>query len=163
MVAILGEYGFQGGNGTDLSGRLGVADFQTIGLNQIPDNKLLIVTGLDIGDEDLIRTKRLYELLLIGKDIGLMFIAEIIIDHAPDRGIAGTGYKSNDLNGVLTIENIIDSVSAAYLYGIDLIEIKIGCGTGNVRLRQISLVFLVRDQVPDRNLLKMHIRHVVAE
>ncbi len=51
-----------------------VADFQTIGLNQIPDNKLLIVTGLNIGNEDLIRTKRLYKLLLIGKDIGLMFI-----------------------------------------------------------------------------------------
>ena len=91
-----------------------------------------------------------------------MFIAQIIIDHAPDGCISGTGDHCNDLNRVLAVKHIIDPVSAADLYRIDLMKIKVRCSTGNMRLRQIPLIFLIGYEVLDRYFFKVHIRYVAA-
>ena len=56
-----------------------------------------------------------------------MLIYQIIINHAPYRGVAGTGYKGNDLNGVLSVKYIINAVASADLDWIYLIQVKVFC------------------------------------
>ena len=132
---------------------------QTVRLHQISNHKLFLVLSLQVRYENFKRRKVLCEFHLIGKDIGFMFIAQIIIDHAPYRSFARAGSKCNNFNGMLPVKNIIDPVSSADLYGIDLKQIEVFCRFLNTRLRQIPLIILVRNQVFDWNFLEMNIRH----
>ena len=56
--------------------------------------------------------------------IHILLITQLIIDHAPYRCISRPGNKSNDLNRVLSVEYIVDPITAADLYRIDLIPVS---------------------------------------
>ena len=53
-------------------------------------------------------------LLLFGKDVGFMLVTEMIVDHAPNRGIPGAGYKCYGFYGMLSVEYIVVSIAAAH-------------------------------------------------
>ena len=73
------------------------------------------------------------------------------------------GYSSNDLYGVLTIKDIVDTITAAHLYRVDLVQVEILDGFFNLSLRQWPLVFLIRYEIFDRDLLEVDIRNKSAE
>lgn len=102
-------------------------------------------------------------LLLFCKDMRFMLIAEMIVNHAPDRRITGIGYKSYCLNRVLTIKYIINSITAADLYGINLMQIKFVGYLENLRFGQGALIILTRHQIFDWYLLEYHVRHIRIE
>ena len=72
-----------------------------------------------------------------------MFIAKVIIDHAPNRRLSGTRDKGDDLNCMLPVEHIVDSISATDFYRVDLVKIKISRSTSDVCLGQIALIVLI--------------------
>jgi len=65
----------------------------------------------------------------------------------------------NDFNGVLAVEYVVDTISTAHFDRVNLIKIKVGNSSSNMRLRQISLVVLVGYQVLYRDLFKVDIRN----
>ena len=86
-----------------------------------------------------------------------MLVVEIIIDHAPDRGVSrarGVGY---DFNGVLPVKDIVNAIPSADLDWVDLIKIEVGNCPSNMRLGQVPLIILVRYKVLYRYLLKLDI------
>ena len=89
-----------------------------------------------------------------------MLIIQIVIDHTPDRSITGTGYCCYDLYGMLTIKNVIDAVSAADFYRIDMIQVKVFNSFLNVLHREITLIILAGNKVFDRYLFKYDIRYI---
>ena len=163
VISVLFIYLLHSRNCTDCADAFLCAESQTVRFNQVPNNQLLIVTCFYVRHKDLIRNKRFHKLLLIRKDIGFMLIIQIVINHAPYRSITRSGYLRNNLNGMLTIKHIVDSVAAAYFHWIDLVQIEIGCCFGNMRMRQYTLILLVRNQVPDWNLLKVNLWHIYTE
>ena len=91
-----------------------------------------MITRLNICSENIIRRERADIFALVRKDIGFVRILQIIIDHAPDRCISRSGNHRNNFNCVLSVENIIHSIPATYLYRIDLIDIKVFCRMENL-------------------------------
>ena len=75
------------------------------------DVQFFIVSSLDIRHKYLIGKQGFYVFHLVSKDVCFMFILKIIIDHAPNRRFSGTGNQRNDLNRMLTIENVVDPIS----------------------------------------------------
>ena len=67
------------------------------------------------------------------------------------------------LYGVLTIKDIVDTITAAHLYRVDLVQVEILDGFFNLSLRQWPLVFLIRYEIFDRDLLEVDIRNKSAE
>ena len=80
----------------------------------------VIVASFDVCVENLIWSKTTDVFHLICKDVRLGLIGEIIIYHAPYGSFAGTGRKSDSLDRVLAVENIIDTVAAADLIILQL-------------------------------------------
>ena len=70
-------------------------------------NHLLLITGFYMRMIDLIRHKVLDMLLLIRKDVGLVLVTKVIIDHAPDGCFTRAGLFCNNLNGMLTVKDIV--------------------------------------------------------
>ena len=58
---------------------------------------------------------------------------------------------------MLTVENIVDSITAADLHRIDLEDVKILRSFLNVCLGKVALVILIGNQILYGDLLKMHI------
>ena len=100
---------------------------------------------------------------LIGKNIRLILVVQVVVDHAPDRAVAGTGDRSDDFDRMLSVKNIVDPISSAYLDRIDLVEIKVGNSTFDLRLRQGALVILIGYQISDWDQLKMDIWNKAGE
>ena len=105
-----------------------------------------------------IRKKRLNIFLLIGKGVCFHGIIHIVIDHAPNWRISGTRYGGDNFNGMLTIENIVDPITAAYLYRVDLQKVEVSDSSADVLLGKVALVFLVGYQVADWYFFKSYIR-----
>ena len=84
----VGTNGFQGGDATNTPGCFGGGDLQTIASNQVPNDKLIGITGLQVGHKHFIGKQRLDILHLVCKDVCLVFIAKIVIDHAPHGSIS---------------------------------------------------------------------------
>lgn len=59
---------------------------------------------------------------------------------------------------MLPVKNVIDTVSATHLDGIDLAQIEICGGSLYMRLRQTALIILIGNKVFDWDLFKMNIR-----
>ena len=64
---------------------------------------------------------------------------------------------------MLTIKDIVDTITAAHLYRVDLVQVEILDGFFNLSLRQWPLVFLIRNEIFDRDLLEVDIRNKSAE
>ena len=64
---------------------------------------------------------------------------------------------------MLTIKDIVDTITAAHLYRVDLVQVEVLDGFFNLRLRQWPLVFLIRYEIFDWNLLEVDIRNKSAE
>ena len=60
-------------------------------------------------------------LLLIRKDVGLVLVTKVIIDHAPDGRFTRAGLFCNNLNGMLAVKDIIGTFPSTDLNGIDLV------------------------------------------
>lgn len=43
----------------------------------------------------------------------------------------------------LRYKNVVDPISSADFYGIDLVQIKVRCSTGDMSLREVTLIILV--------------------
>ena len=50
---------------------------------------------------------------------------------------------------MLTVDHIVFSVPATYLYRIDLVRIKVLCGFADLFFRQLPLIFLITDKLFD--------------
>jgi hypothetical protein len=61
---------------------------------------------------------------------------------------------------MLPIENKVKPITSAYLYGIDLVEIKVRGSPADVEIRYWALIRLVGKKVSDRNQFEMHIGHI---
>ena len=64
---------------------------------------------------------------------------------------------------MLTVKDIVDSIAAAYLYWVDLVQIEILNGLFNLRLLQWPLVLLIGNKVLNRDLFKVDIRYKSAQ
>ena len=64
---------------------------------------------------------------------------------------------------MLTIKDIVDTITAAHLHRVDLVQVEILDGFFNLCLRQWPLVFLIRYEIFDRDLLEVDIRNKSAE
>ena len=89
-----------------------------------------------------------------------MLILQIIINHAPYGRFTGTGNQSDNLNRMLPVKNIIDVISAADFYGIDLLEIEICSRFLNVFDGKVALIFLAGNKVINRNLFEKYVWHI---
>ena len=89
------------------------------------------------------REQGLNEFLLISKDVGFVLIFEIVINHTPYRGFTRTRNKGNNLDGVLSVENIVNSVTFTNLYRVDLVKVEVFRSLFNMGNREISLIILV--------------------
>ena len=158
VVSVFVIDAFQCRYRTDGSG-CGVCGYgKVIGFYKVLDNQLLIISSFHVCHENLIGQERLNIFLLIGEDVCFMCIHKIVIDHAPHGCFTGTGYKGNDFNGVLSVKYIVDAVPATDLYRIYLIQIKVcGCLL-NVFYGQVTLIFLIGNQILYGNQLIMDIR-----
>ena len=83
VVAVFVMDGLKCGNGTDTARNRRWGDGKIVGFHQITDDKLLIITGLDVCHEYFIGQQGLYIFHLVCKNVGFMLIHEIIIDHTP--------------------------------------------------------------------------------
>ena len=83
VVAVFVMDGFKRGNGTDTARNRRRGDGKVVGFHQITDDKLLIITGLDVCHEYFIGQQGFYIFHLVCKNVGFMLIHEIIIDHTP--------------------------------------------------------------------------------
>ena len=128
-------YVFQGGNCAYPARRSIRCNLQIIGFHQILYDKLLVITGFDICHKYLIWQERFGIFHLVSENISLPGINKVIIYHAPHRSFTGTGHKCNNLNGMLTVKDIIYTIPAAYFYRVDLIYIEVGSGLFNMLLR----------------------------
>ena len=63
--------------------------------------------------------------LLIGKNLCLSLVEEVIEDHAPYRSVTRTGGIGNNLYSMLTIKDIVDTIAPADFDWIDLVEVKV--------------------------------------
>ena len=150
-------YVFKRGNSADYAVVPYLTDGKRIGLHQIFNDQLFLIPGLHICHKYFVWFERLYKLHLVGEDIRLVFVVQIIVDHTPDGCFARTGGQCDDLYRVLSIENIVDSVSTADLYRIDLVQIKMSGGIQHMLFRNITLVLLIGYEVLDGNLFKVDI------
>jgi len=132
-------------------------------LNQILYDQLLIVPRLNICHEDLIWKERLDVFLLVCEDIRLLGIFELVVDHAPDWRITGSRHGCDDLNCMLAVEHIVDTVTSADFHRVDLIEVKMLSRPFNMGQGQVPLIFLVGNQILDGYLLKMYIRYKLLQ
>ena len=121
VIAIFIVDIFKGCNSTDTARSRGGCNGKIIGFHQITDDELLIIAGLYVCHEYFIRQQGLYIFHLVCEDICFVFISKVIIDHAPYRCLPGSRNEGNDLNGVLSIEYIVDAVSPADLHRIYLV------------------------------------------
>lgn len=64
---------------------------------------------------------------------------------------------------MLTIKDIVDTITTAHLYRVDLVQVEILDGFFNLCLRQWPLVFLIRYEIFDWDLLEVDIRNKSAE
>jgi hypothetical protein len=48
-----------------------------------------------------------------------------VVNHTPHRSVAGTGYSRDSLNGMLSVDDVIQAVTAIYLDEVDLKYIKV--------------------------------------
>ena len=88
---------------------------------------MFITPSLNACHKDFIGEQRLYILHLVCKNVRFVLILQIIINHAPYGCFTGAGNQSDNLNRMLSVEDVIDIIPAADFYGIDLIEIEIRC------------------------------------
>ena len=65
---------------------------------------------------DFIGTERFDKLHLVGEDICLVLVVQIIVYHAPDWRFTRARGQGDDLHRVLAIEDIVDPISAAHLH-----------------------------------------------
>ena len=158
MVAMLIVDFFQRGNGTDSAQCLGGSNGQIQRFHQCFDHELLIVASFQVGHKDFIRQERLDILLLVCKGIRFQGVIHIVIDHTPNWRISGARDRSHDLDSMLTVEHIVDAVTAADFYRVDLQEVKICNGSADMLLGEIPLVLLVGDQIADWYFFKSYIR-----
>ena len=132
MIPVFLIDGLERRNRADNARTLRLSNPQPVGFNEISNHHLVIILGLKICFEHFQRGQVLHILLLIGKDVRFMLVAQIIIDHTPYRRIARTGYQRNDLNGMLSVKDIVHPVPSADLNRIDLIRIKVLGGPQNM-------------------------------
>ena len=92
-----------------------------------------------------------------------MLVAQVVVDHAPDRGVPGAGDRRYDLDGVLSVEDVIHTAAPADLDRIDLVDIELRGGLGDVCRRETALIVLVGDQVLDGDLLKADVGNKVTK
>ena len=62
---------------------------------------------------------------LIGENICFVLVIEVIIDHTPHRRVTRTRYERDNLNGMLTVKNVVNTITPAHLNRIDLKEIEV--------------------------------------
>ena len=74
-----------------------------------------------MGIERIVGSYAAVMLLLLGKDMRLVFIIQMVVNHAPDGRFSGMRYKGNGLYGMLPVKNVVDAVSSADLDGVDLV------------------------------------------
>ena len=96
--------------------------------------------------------------LLLCKYVSFLFVVQHCVDHTPNRCFSRTGFGSDNFDGMLTINNIIDSITSAHTDYLDLIDIEVLYRFCNMRLRETALVFLVRNKLVNRYKFKCHIR-----
>ena len=82
---------------------------------------LVIVSGFDIGGEHLHRVECLDKFLLICENVRFVFIAQIVINHAPNRRVSRSGHQRHNFNGMLSVENIVNPVPSTDFYRVNLI------------------------------------------
>ena len=88
VIAIFVVDGLKGSNGTDTAWNRRRGDGKVIRFHQITDDKLFIIPSLNVCHEYFIGKQGLYILHLISKNIGFVFVNEVIIDHAPYRSLS---------------------------------------------------------------------------
>ena len=163
VVAVFFIDELHGDDGADAAGFIAFGDLQLVYVSdQGMDHDLHFIPGFDVGLEDFVGGQGFGVLLLLGEDVGFLFVAEVVINHAPDRGLAGAGPGGDDFDGVLAVDHIVDSVPLAHFDRFDLVQVKILCRAGDVVFLQVPLVVLVGDQVVDRDQFKAHVRDTGA-
>ena len=153
---------FQRTDRTDRSGRIALGNPQSVYGYHFIDHGLFSVSGFHMSNKHFIRHQRLYMLLLFCKNMCFLLVFQVIIYHAPDRRIPRTGFGCDNLNCMLAVKHIIDTVSSADFYRVNLTDIKLFNGSCNMCFGQHSLIILVGYKIPDGNQVKMHIRNAAA-
>ena len=100
---------------------------------------------------------------LIGKNIGLIPVVQVVVDHAPDGTVSRAGDRSDDFNCMLSVKNIVDPIPPAYLDWVNLVKIKVGNRTFDLCLGQRALVILIRYQISDRDQFKVDVWNKAGE
>ena len=134
-----------------------LANGKRIRLYQIFDHKLLLIPGFHICHKHFIGTERFDKLHLVGEDICLVLVVQIIVYHAPDRSFTRARGQGDDLHRMLAIEDIVDPISTAYLHRVDLIQIKVCRSIQHMLFGNIPLVLLIGYEVLDGNLFEVNI------
>ena len=143
MITVVFVNSLNGGNSANDSVGFLRADSKTERLYKVTNDNLLVIARLDVCHKDFKGLKALYELHLIGKNIGFVFVAKVIINHTPYGGFTRARNKRHNFYRVLSVKNIIDAIPAADLDGVDLVKVKVLRSTGNVRMRKATLIILV--------------------
>ena len=124
-IAMVIEYLLQGGYSTYSARQTLVVYLKTIGLHELFDHNMLLASGFNVSHENFIGSQRLNVLHLIGENICLVLVIEVIVDHAPHRRVTRTRYERDNLDGMLTVKNIVDTITPAHLNRIDLKEVEV--------------------------------------
>lgn len=89
--SVMVVYVFQRADSADVSGGVLMGDIQLVDVaDQMVDHRLLAVAGFHMGDEHLIRDERLNVLLLFREDMRFFLVLQVIVNHAPNRCVAGS-------------------------------------------------------------------------
>ena len=154
--------GFYRGDGAQAVWPFAGGQPQPVGLHQTFHQNLVIVARLNICHKDLIGHQRLYKFLLLGKGIRLLRVIHPIIHHTPDGRVPGAGHRSHDLNGVLSVKNVVDPVPPADLDRVDLTHVKMPGGLLYMGNGEVALICLIGNQIFNGNFLKMYIRNKIT-
>ena len=146
----------QRGDGANAAQGFLPRDGELVGGDQVSDDELVIVAGLDVGFVDLVGFQGFDTFLLVGKNIRLLRIIHVVINHAPDRDVAGAGECRNGFDGVLSIDDVIGAITATDLDKIDLAKVEMFRQLLNMRGREVSLIVLAGHQIFDRDKFKVH-------
>lgn len=163
VVAVFVVDRFQCSHGTDAAEGLVGGQGHAVGLHQVPDEQGLGLVRLHTAIELVKGGQTFLVFLLVGKDIRLLHVFQVVIYHAPHRGVPGSGDGSDDLDGMLPVEHVVDPVTAGDLYRIDLAQVKVFRGGAYMFIRHAPLVFLVGYQVSDGDQLETDLGNIFIQ